>query len=197
MVARPSSGLRVFVTTSFVIVLSTIVLNSVGATTVPRKHRRVTETLVIRTEVIRQINAVRHRFGLPSGRATTGYQSIVTTAVRSNNDPVAKIQTGTVAEFGVWGELPSRALSSHIAPHIIVDNWVYEDGWNSADPLNLDCTSPNARGCDAHRRAILSKPPFRGARLYIDIDVIQSHWHGTSGLSIAALLIWSMPKPVA
>jgi hypothetical protein len=37
--------------------------------------------------------------------------------------------------------------------------WMYEDGWNGADTINEDCSSPTAPGCWGHRDNILGSYP--------------------------------------
>lgn len=40
---------------------------------------------------------------------------------------------------------------------------MYDDGYSAGGDSNVDCGSPDATGCWAHRRAILSS--FKGERL--------------------------------
>jgi hypothetical protein len=140
--------------------------------------------------VLQEINAVRHRFGLSPGSATRAYQSIVAAAAHRNEDPLAAFRFGVVEEFGVWGAATVESPTLLDDVSVIVDDWVYHDGWEGSATRNLDCTSPTAPGCNGHRRAILSHEPEAGARLYIDVGVATARLYGGTGLSIAVLLVW-------
>lgn len=140
--------------------------------------------------VLQQINAIRHRFGLPPGYATHAYQSIVTAAAHKNEDPIAALQLGMVEEFGVWGVATADSPTLAVDVGVIVDDWVYHDGWEGSATRNLDCTSPTAQGCNGHRRAILSHEPEADARLYVDVAAVLTRFYEGTGLSIAVLLVW-------
>src|SRR5579863_661327 len=139
---------------------------------------------------LQEINAIRHRFGLAPGRTTSAYQSLVTSAARSEHDPFPPFRPGTVEWFGVWGVVP--ASNGPLAQDVraVIDGWVYHDGWNGSRTLNLDCTSPTAPGCNSHRRAILSAPPQADTNLYVDVAVVRTNLRGFIGVSIAATLVW-------
>jgi hypothetical protein len=139
---------------------------------------------------LQEINVIRHRFGLASARASRVYQSLVSSAARSEHDPSPPFRPGTVEWFGVWGVVP--ASNGLLAQDVraVIDGWVYHDGWNGSRTLNLDCTSPTAPGCNSHRRAILSAPPQADTNLYVDVAVVRTNLRGFVGVSIAATLVW-------
>lgn len=172
------------------VVALSLVSSAVAAASTAHRHQVALNSSVAQRLVLQQINAIRRRFGLPAGHATRAYQAIVAAAAQRNADPVAPIQFGVVEEYGVWGI--STAYDPTIAEDVsmIVDGWVYHDGWEGSATTNLDCTSPTAPGCNGHRRAILSREPEADARLYLDAAVVSTSLYGRTALSIAVLLVW-------
>jgi hypothetical protein len=142
--------------------------------------------------VLGEINTLRHQVHLPAAHPTTSDDKLVIAAALALRDPVLPRLGGEVLkEYGVWGLVASSpALPSPIE---VVQTWVFEDGWQGAATVNLDCTSPTARGCNSHREAILSPPPERGARLFVDVAVEHSVLQGEHAVSVAAILIWMAP----
>ena len=143
--------------------------------------------------VFNRINAIRASFGLASGKATSAYNTEVLTALRSNEDPpFAPLAAGVVGEESLWGIAPGTSTTSSPSPLVVVNGWVYQDGWNGSvrATWNLDCTSAVAPGCNGHRRAVLSTPPVPGAKLFIDVTTQMVQYDGTPALAVAALLVW-------
>jgi hypothetical protein len=142
--------------------------------------------------IVAEINAVRKKFGLPPGTATTVYQRAVVSAANQRRDPILGILPPHVSvEDGVWGAITTTGDESTLDTNTIVHIWVYEDGWMGTKTMNVGCTSPSAADCNAHRRAILRRPPKPGAKLAIDPYASTKPTHGTATLSVAAVLSWS------
>lgn len=154
----------------------------------------VSRARLLEAAVFSEIDSVRHRFALQRGHFTTAYQSAVVTSARDETDPRISLSSGAVLEFGIWGLIPVASVTTDATR--IVDDWVYKDGWNGSNTFNRDCTAPSAPGCGSHRRAILSVPPYPGARLYVDVGAVTTDQNGFPGVSIAALLIWDIPPSV-
>jgi hypothetical protein len=173
------------------IVVGGLATGTLAASAAPANRPTLDEPVAQRL-VLQQINAVRHRFGLAPGYSTRVYQSIVAAAAHRNEDPVAPFRSGVVEEFGVWGAATTESPTLANDVGVIVDDWVYHDGWEGSATRNLDCTSPTAPGCNGHRRAILSHEPEGDARLYIDVGVATTRFFGGTGLSIAVLLVWQV-----
>jgi hypothetical protein len=141
-------------------------------------------------QVVSEINLLRARANLPAGQLTSTFTPDVAAAARADQDPnlgaLGPVGASRYVAYGLWGIGPQPST-----PLNVVKDWVFDDGWRGSQTINLDCTSPAATGCNGHRRAVLSHPPFAGAKLRIDVAVTSSTWDGASGVSVAALLIWS------
>jgi len=145
--------------------------------------------------IVRKMNAIRTSAGLSAGKGTAAYTSELVQAVRSNEDPpFTPISSGIVEEFSLWGLLPSSSTTTALSGAVILDGWVNHDAWDGSVSAtwNLDCTSARARGCNDHRRAILSSPPVPGAVLYVDLMMRAVPFDGSSALVVSALLVWKV-----
>ena len=147
--------------------------------------------------VLRELNALRTRQGLPPASLTNAYDADVMNAAVRNTDPALGAFTpGAVVQYGLWGISTADPASNTLDPTTIVDDWVDRDGWQGAKTENLDCTSPTAPGCNGHRRAALSSAPHPGDKLAVDIAIHQASWHGTPAISVAMIMVWSEPQAV-
>jgi hypothetical protein len=169
-----------------------------GATAAPaaRLYRPALTARVADQLALQQINAVRLHFGLAPALATNAYQSLVVDAARNEYDPQPATEAGIVEEYGVWGIALDTDPTISADLSVVVDDWVYHDGWDGSYTENLDCTSPTAPGCNGHRRAVLSSPPLHDSRLYVDVAVARRSWRGSAAISIAALIVWQVSNPV-
>lgn len=172
------------------------VVGSFGATTPASGSTRgavahVESVRLLERAVFDRINDIRRGLALPTGTFTVSYASIVTKAAREQLDPIAPLGRGVVVWYGIWGIVPVAPGSEDAIQ--LVDDWVYRDGWLGARTENRDCTSPNAPGCDSHRRAILSSRPNPSAHLFIVVGAVTTSRDGFNGESIAALLVWIDP----
>lgn len=182
-----------------ILVIALALLGAAGAQTAAAGARpartRGHLTPSVQVRVVEQINAIRREFHLPPGRLTVRYATDVQLAADQDRDPLlSPVQPGMMSEYGVWGvSTPFRPVSTaHLTSHL-VDAWVYSDGWRGAGTWNLDCTGPDATGCNAHRRAVLSPAPVPGARLWIDVADHPTLIGRTRALSLAVLLVWTRP----
>lgn len=97
-------------------------------------------------------NAERTSRGLPriSGMVSSLNKDALVGA-RAGVDPNPSKADGPWTVYdSIWaGGYPSALLADY--------DWMYNDGWggNSNSTINLDCQSPNAKGCWGHRDAIL------------------------------------------
>lgn len=156
-----------------------------------------TSTIVLTQSVLRELNALRTRQGLPPASLTNAYDANVMNAAVRNTDPALGAFTpGAVVQYGLWGISTADPASNTLDPTTIVDDWVDRDGWQGAKTENLDCTSPTAPGCNGHRRAALSSAPHPGDKLAVDIAIHQASWHGTPAISVAMIMVWSEPQAV-
>jgi hypothetical protein len=142
--------------------------------------------------LVADINAVRKTFRLPPGKITNVYRSEVVSAANALRDPILNLVPPRVfREDGVWGAVSTTGDGSTLDPKTIVHSWVYEDGWRGSATINIDCTGPQAPGCNGHRRAILRAATRPGATLSIDAYASTRPIQGQASLSIAAILSWS------
>lgn len=145
--------------------------------------------------VLQRINAIRASDHLPIGMATTAYGAQVRQALRTGQDPpFVRAIGGIVAEESLWGEVPGSG-ANRPSPVGVVNAWVFQDGWRGSLALtwNVDCVSPTAPGCNGHRRAVLSRPPEPGARLYVDVATKNVTINGTPSVAVATLMVWKLP----
>jgi hypothetical protein len=164
----------------------------VSASDVDAAMRPAISPRISPSALLADINAVRARFGLPKGEATTAFQNQVVSAARQLRDPDLKIvPPGTVFEDGIWGAITTNGSAAALDPQDIVNLWVYQDGWRGTKTPNMDCTSPSAPGCNGHRRAVLRSAPTPGARLLIDVYAVDERVDAGNALSIAAVLTWA------
>lgn len=140
-----------------------------------------------------RINAIRAEHGLAPGRFTTAFDSEARAGLLANGDPpFAPPKVNILSEDALWGALPGLSGDAASSATVLVNAWVYHDGWrgSAAATWNADCTSEGAPGCNGHRRAILSSPPVRGARLFIDVATSSVNYGGGPATALAALLVW-------
>ena len=98
----------------------------------------------------------------------------------SNKDPpFAPATGGIVEEDGLWGIVPTTPAIT-TSPLVIVNGWVYLDGWEGSTRAtwNADCTSARTTGCNGRRRNVLITPPVAGTRLYIDGTIRNVKFNG-------------------
>jgi hypothetical protein len=141
--------------------------------------------------VLQELNALRKRQGLSLAHLTNDYKADVTNAALRNGDPALGAFTpGALVEYGLWG-ISTDPASVAPDPRIIVDDWVYRDGWRGPGTQNVECTSPTAPGCNGHRRAVLSSAPHPGDKLAVDVAVHEANWEGAPAISVAMIMVWS------
>ncbi len=145
--------------------------------------------------VFQRINAIRVSDHLPAGLATSAYGAQVRQALRTGQDPpFVRAVAGIVAEESLWGEVPASGVNPP-SPASVVNAWVFHDGWRGSLALtwNADCVSPTAPDCNGHRRAVLSRPPVPGARLYLDVATKNVTINGSPAVAVATLMVWKLP----
>jgi len=176
--------------------IALVTTSASASTSTPATATSAVRMAVLSQSVFNRVNAIRASFGLAAGQATSAYNSEVLQAVRSNEDPpFAPVTGGVVGEESLWGVIPGATAASVPSPLVVVNGWVYHDGWGGSVQAtwNADCTSATAPGCNGHRRSILSKPPVPGAKLSIDVTTRVVNFNGSPALAVAALLVWKMP----
>jgi hypothetical protein len=158
-------------------------------------HRAAPDVMSARlaaNTVVTEINAVRRRFGLAPGTATTAYQRAVVSAAFQFHDPIlSSVPPTVITADGIWGAVSMTGSASLLNLKTIVDMWVYEDGWKGRATRNIDCVAPGSQGCNGHRRAVLRSTPTPGAKLTIDVYVAAKPIKGMQTLSVAAVLSWA------
>lgn len=122
------------------------------------------------------LNAARTAHGLQAGVPTNAYTRQVDIGLARHGDPPLPLVSGFVEEFALWG----RAQSVQA----VINDWVARDGFRGSATLNVNCPTPNSRGCNVHREAVLSSEPH--ARLLIDI---KSARVGRQ-VEVVAILVW-------
>lgn len=183
--------------TAPVLALSTLfVASGPSAAAVTPGHRTsAARALVVEHAVFVQLNAERKKFGLGAATLTHAYDSDVIAAAENLRDPsLSIVPRGVVSEDGIWGAVSSSGTLSSASSSAIVQTWVYQDGWQGSVTPNLDCTGPSASGCNGHRRAVLRKPPYPGAKLSMDVASVFTTYRGQPTLSVAAVMAWSLPN---
>jgi hypothetical protein len=171
-----------------------------GLTAAPALAAAAPQTVIgpLNAPAFTRINVIRASFRLPAGLGTTAYSSEVLVGLRLNEDPpFVPAVGGIVKEDGLWGVFPSSPTDRLPSAVDLVNAWVYHDGWQGSAQAtwNVDCTHAGAPGCNSHRRAVLSAPPARGARLYIDVTTRRMTYSGVPAVALAALLVWKLPAP--
>jgi hypothetical protein len=95
--------------------------------------------------------------------------------------------------------MPGTSMTTAPSPISIVNAWVFHDAWMGSLALtwNADCVAPSGPGCNGHRRAVLSRPPVPGARLYIDVTTKTEMLGTFRAVAVAALMVWKLTPPSA
>lgn len=176
-----------FATALLGLLLSLTVASSSVAATSPSR------TISPSQLVARQINAMRVSDGLAPGTFTNAYQVQLRQALANSADPTfVPLTPGVLAEYSLWGEVPVTTTPLVTSPGAVVTEWVSQDGWRGTLALtwNLDCVAANAPGCNAHRRAVLSRAPAPHARLVIASLAQRVDVGGSLEWRVATLLLW-------
>lgn len=176
-------------------VVLAVLVPSLFVTTPASATQGLTVPLSPSAAVLNRINAIRVSDHLPAGIATSAYSAQVRQALRTGQDPpFVRAVGGIVAEESLWGEVPGSGTNSP-SPVGVVNAWVFQDGWRGSLALtwNADCVSPTAPGCNGHRRAVLSRSPVPGARLYVDVATKNVTINGTLAVTVATLMVWKLP----
>ena len=81
---------------------------------------------VAEAAVLQEVNALRHRFGLPPAHSTRAYQSVVDDTAVAGTDPLVPFGGPVLEEYGVSG-LALDASLLDAANSNIITSWVYND----------------------------------------------------------------------
>jgi hypothetical protein len=130
-------------------------------------------------------NLDRVAYGLPPiNGLSPALNTIAATGVSQDADPDPSALLSSFTTFGWssnWAGAYPNAPEAYYA-------WMYYDGWGGKTTSNLDCTSPEASGCWAHREDVLSFPQV--GQLSMGAAVSRDA-HGQIGYAMT--LVWTPP----
>ena len=100
-------------------------------------------------------NLDRVAYGLPPiNGLSPALNTVAAAGVSADADPDPSSLLSSFSTFG-WSSNWAGAYPNVPEAYYA---WMYYDGWGGKHTSNLDCTSPTASGCWAHRKDVLSFP---------------------------------------
>jgi hypothetical protein len=128
-------------------------------------------------------NLDRVAYGLPPiNGLSPALNSVAAAGVNEDADPDPSSLLSSLSTFGWssnWAGAYPNAPEAYYA-------WMYYDGWGGKLTSNLDCTSPTASGCWAHRKDVLAFPEL--GMLSMGASVSRDA-HGQIGYAMT--LVWT------
>ena len=128
-------------------------------------------------------NLDRVAYGLPPiNGLSPALNTVAAAGVTADTDPNPSSLLSGFTTFGWssnWAGAYPNAPEAYYA-------WMYYDGWGGTQTSNLDCTSPTASGCWAHRADVLAFPQLGMLSMGGSVSVDA---HGQIGYAMT--LVWT------